>query len=198
MARGTMWASEPRCEGWAKAWAMVRRSRSKNAQEKSPRVLMLVEYAARRRVAPISSVMASSAFRITSKRTGSMSPPSVRADAVVGGVMLAPSGRYAYVDRERTSPSSDRGRMLPAWQPGRGRVAEDRNRAAGAERHAQETRTMRDRQIAIVGYSETKIELRSGRHVFDLAGEAMARVIEQTGIEKSVIDGLALSSSFSD
>ena len=43
MARGTMWASEPRCEGWAKAWAMVRRSRSKNAQEKSPRVLMLVE-----------------------------------------------------------------------------------------------------------------------------------------------------------
>lgn len=57
---------------------------------------------------------------------------------------------------------------------------------------------MRDREIAIVGYSETKIEYRSGRHVFDFAGEAMARVIEQTGIEKPVIDGLALSSSFSD
>ena len=37
---------------------------------------------------------------------------------------------------------------------------------------------MRDRAIAIVGYSETKIELRSGRSVFDLAGEAMAGVLE--------------------
>lgn len=34
---------------------------------------------------------------------------------------------------------------------------------------------MRDREIAIVGYSETKIEYRSGRHVFDFAGEALAR-----------------------
>src|SRR5687768_3091470 len=67
-----MWAREPRCDGWAKAWAMVRSSRSKNAQEKSPRVLMFVEYAARRRVAPISSVMARRAFLMTSKRTGSM------------------------------------------------------------------------------------------------------------------------------
>jgi len=52
---------------------------------------------------------------------------------------------------------------------------------------------MRDRQIAIVGYSETKIELRSGRHVFDLAGEAMARVIEQTGfVWKLVLHGIIL------
>src|SRR5262249_44338979 len=72
MAWGTMWASEPRCDGWAKAWAIVRSSGSKNAQEKSPRVLMLVEYAARRSVAPISSVIAVSALRSTSNRTGSM------------------------------------------------------------------------------------------------------------------------------
>ena len=52
---------------------MVRSWRSKKAQEKSPRVLILVEYAARRSVAPISSVIASSALRITSKRTGSTS-----------------------------------------------------------------------------------------------------------------------------
>ena len=44
---------------------------------------------------------------------------------------------------------------------------------------------MRDREIAIVGYSETKIELRSGRSVFDLAGEAMAGVLAQTGLDKS-------------
>jgi acetyl-CoA acetyltransferase len=57
---------------------------------------------------------------------------------------------------------------------------------------------MRDREIAIVGYSETKIELKSGRSVFDLAGEAMADVLEQTGLDRSVIDGLAMSASFSD
>ncbi len=88
MARGTMWASEPRCDGWAKACAIVRSSRSKNAQEKSPRVLMFVEYAARRSVAPISSVMARSAFRMTSKRTGSMSDARARVEAAV--VMVPP------------------------------------------------------------------------------------------------------------
>src|SRR4029453_2465971 len=82
MARGTRWAGEPRCAGWAKAWAIMRRSRSKNAQEKSPRVLMFVEYAARRRVAPISSVMASSALRMTSKRTGSTSGARARGGTV--------------------------------------------------------------------------------------------------------------------
>jgi hypothetical protein len=40
---------------------------------------MLVEYAARRNVAPISSVMASRALRSTSKRTGSTSAGSVLA-----------------------------------------------------------------------------------------------------------------------
>jgi hypothetical protein len=45
---------------------------------------------------------------------------------------------------------------------------------------------MRDREIAIVGYSETEIELRSGRSVFGLAGEAMAGVLEQTGLDRSV------------
>src|SRR6267142_5611158 len=87
MARGTMWASEPKWDGWAKAWAIVRRSRSKNAHEKSPRVLILVEYAARRSVAPISSVMASSALRVTSKRTGSTSAASVRLGGAGGVVM---------------------------------------------------------------------------------------------------------------
>src|SRR2546425_11965242 len=84
MARGTMWASEPKWDGWAKAWAMVRNSASKNAQEKSPRVLILVEYAALRSVAPISSVMASSALRMTSKRTGSTSAASARGGVVIG------------------------------------------------------------------------------------------------------------------
>jgi len=57
---------------------------------------------------------------------------------------------------------------------------------------------MNDRDIAIVGYYESKIELKSGRHVYDLAGEAMAGAVAHAGIDKSEIDGFAVSSCFSD
>ena len=57
---------------------------------------------------------------------------------------------------------------------------------------------MNDRDIAIIGYYETKIELKSGRHVYDLAGEAMAGAVAHAGIDKSEIDGFAVSSCFSD
>jgi len=57
---------------------------------------------------------------------------------------------------------------------------------------------MSDRSIAIIGYYETKIELKSGRHVYDLAGEAMAGAIAHAGIDKSEINGFAVSSCFSD
>ena len=51
---------------------MQRRSASKNEHEKSPRVLMLVEYAARRMVIAISSVAFRNAFLRTSNVIGSM------------------------------------------------------------------------------------------------------------------------------
>lgn len=57
---------------------------------------------------------------------------------------------------------------------------------------------MKKRDIAIIGFAETKIELRSGRSVYDLAGEAMAGALVHAGIDKSEIDGMAVSSSFSD
>jgi hypothetical protein len=58
------------------------------AQEKSARVLMLVENAARRMVMAISSVTLSNAFLITSKVTGSMLSPSCRFAGACGSVML--------------------------------------------------------------------------------------------------------------
>ena len=64
--------SEPRCTGWVKAWATGRNWRSKKAQEKSARVLMLVEYALRRRAMAISSVASSRALRMTSNWMGSV------------------------------------------------------------------------------------------------------------------------------
>src|SRR5438128_1154119 len=70
---GTKWA------GWAKDWATQRKSLSKKAQEKSARVLMLVEKAARRMVTAISSVMLMRALRMTSKVTGSIAGRSTTA-----------------------------------------------------------------------------------------------------------------------
>jgi acetyl-CoA acetyltransferase len=57
---------------------------------------------------------------------------------------------------------------------------------------------MADRDIAIIGCAETKIQLRSGRSVYDLAGEAFADVLDNAGIDKSEIDGMATSAAFSD
>ena len=51
---------------------MGRNWRSKKAQEKSARVLMLVEYALRRRAMAISSVASSKVLRMTSNWMGSI------------------------------------------------------------------------------------------------------------------------------
>ena len=56
-------------DGLGEALGDRRSSASKNAHEKSERVLMFVEYALRLSASAISSVAATSAFRITSKVT---------------------------------------------------------------------------------------------------------------------------------
>src|SRR3954453_3246010 len=71
IAFGTCSLIEPRCTGCAKPCATERSSASKNAHEKSERVLMLVEYALRFSASTISSVAATSAFRTTSNVIGS-------------------------------------------------------------------------------------------------------------------------------
>ena len=77
-AFGTCSTIEPRCTGCAKPWATERSSASKNAQEKSERVLMFVEYALRFSASTISSVAATSALRITSNVIGSTLTPAIR------------------------------------------------------------------------------------------------------------------------
>lgn len=52
--------------------------------------------------------------------------------------------------------------------------------------------------IAIVGFAEAKNALNTGRSVFDLAGEVMASVIEQTGIAKTEINGFAVCASLTE
>jgi acetyl-CoA acetyltransferase len=51
------------------------------------------------------------------------------------------------------------------------------------------------RDVAIIGYYETKLVRRSGRSVYDLAGEAAAGALAHAGIEKREIDGVAVNAS---
>jgi hypothetical protein len=72
IAFGVMVDIETRCGGCENDCAMHLSWLSKKAQERSARVLMLVENAARLTVSAISSVMLRRAFRMTSKVTGSI------------------------------------------------------------------------------------------------------------------------------
>jgi acetyl-CoA acetyltransferase len=55
-----------------------------------------------------------------------------------------------------------------------------------------------DRGIAVIGYAETKLVRRSGRSALALAGEAVAALLQQTGIERDRIDGFATTLAMSE
>ncbi|MEA2935658.1 MAG: hypothetical protein QOD74_2304 [Variibacter sp.] len=57
---------------------------------------------------------------------------------------------------------------------------------------------MGKRDIVIGGYSETPIDFKTGRSAYDLAGEAFAKLLESTGVEKNAIDGLAVTAPLSE
>jgi len=52
--------------------------------------------------------------------------------------------------------------------------------------------------IVIAGYAETPVLYRSGRSAYDFAGEALAQLIERTGIEKAAIDGMSVTVPLSE
>lgn len=52
--------------------------------------------------------------------------------------------------------------------------------------------------IVIAGYSETPVVSKSGRSAYDFAGEALASLIEATGIEKDIIDGMSVTVPLSE
>lgn len=57
---------------------------------------------------------------------------------------------------------------------------------------------MKDKSIVIAGYSETRIDFKTGRSAYDLAGEALAQLLERTGIDKAQIDGLSVTTALSE
>jgi acetyl-CoA acetyltransferase len=54
------------------------------------------------------------------------------------------------------------------------------------------------KDIAVVGYGETKVTLRGGRSSYDLAGDVLDQILKQTGIDKKEIDGLAIAETMSE
>jgi acetyl-CoA acetyltransferase len=57
---------------------------------------------------------------------------------------------------------------------------------------------MAKRDIAIVGYGETKVELKGGRSSYDLAGEVLEQILNSTGVPKREIDGICVSETMSE
>jgi len=57
---------------------------------------------------------------------------------------------------------------------------------------------MKKRDIVIAGYSETKIDFKTGRSAYDLAGEALSQLLERTKISKDEIDGLSVTTALSE
>jgi acetyl-CoA acetyltransferase len=57
---------------------------------------------------------------------------------------------------------------------------------------------MSKQEIVIAGYAETPVVFKSGRSAYDLAGEALAQLIERTGIEKDAIDGMSVTVPLSE
>ena len=54
------------------------------------------------------------------------------------------------------------------------------------------------KDIAVIGYGETKVTLRGGRSAYDMAGEVLEQILNQTGIEKNKIDGLSIAEAMSE
>lgn len=53
-------------------------------------------------------------------------------------------------------------------------------------------------EIVIAGYSETPVQYKSGRSAYDFAGEALAQLLERTGVEKDQIDGMSVTVPLSE
>ena len=54
------------------------------------------------------------------------------------------------------------------------------------------------KDIAVVGYGETKVTLKGGRSSYDLAGEVFEQVLKQTGLSPRDIDGISIAETMSE
>lgn len=55
-----------------------------------------------------------------------------------------------------------------------------------------------DRDIAIIGFAETEVGLRTGRSAYDLAAEVVEEILGSTGLDLDDIDGLSVGETMSE
>jgi acetyl-CoA acetyltransferase len=61
-----------------------------------------------------------------------------------------------------------------------------------------DNREWRMRDVAIVGYAETKIDVATGRNSYDFAGDVLNEISVKYGVDRDDIDGLAVSETMSE
>jgi acetyl-CoA acetyltransferase len=61
-----------------------------------------------------------------------------------------------------------------------------------------DNREWRMRDVAIVGYAETKIDVATGRNSYDFAGDVLNEISIKYGVDREDIDGLAVSETMSE
>jgi acetyl-CoA acetyltransferase len=54
------------------------------------------------------------------------------------------------------------------------------------------------RDVCIVGYAETKIEFKSGRNAYELAGDVFSAMLDETKVDKNKVDGLSVLAPLSE
>ena len=57
---------------------------------------------------------------------------------------------------------------------------------------------LKDRDIAIIGYGETRIERRSGKTAYELAAEVLDQIADRTGVPVTDMDGMATVATHSE
>ncbi len=57
---------------------------------------------------------------------------------------------------------------------------------------------MKQHDIVIAGYSETKIDQKTGKSAYELGGEAFDLLLQSTGVPKRAIDGLSVNAAISE
>ncbi len=56
---------------------------------------------------------------------------------------------------------------------------------------------MDNRDVAIIGFAEAKIERRSGRNIYDLGAEVYSKVLQHAGVAKDEVDGMVVNAASS-
>jgi acetyl-CoA acetyltransferase len=109
-----------------------------------------------------------------------------RGKAPARGAVKKPAKKPARAAR----PAPRTAKKAPAKKPAR---SASRAPARAAARQLPASNFLRDRDVCIVAYGETKIERRSGKTAYEFAAEVAEQIFARTGLTPGDIDGLGFT-----